>query len=449
VTTFAVIGGGFGGISVALGLAQLAPDAEVTIFEASDRIGGKLATTRVGKTRVEAGADSFIVRDRTLLEALGRAGVASQLIEPQVFGGLVAIEGRLVPLPAGTVLGVPGSLRALATSPLTVSGKARAAAGLLSPRPLRGPDVSVGHWVTEQLGDEVLDRLVDPILAGTRAGDVNEMSLAAALPAVDAAARKQTPLLAALRAPRARPRFLTHRDGMSALAEVLASASGAKIRTSSPVESVEAHGAGYLVNTGSEAIKVDGIAVCLGAAPAAALIDDVAPEAAGLLREMRSASVAAVAFAWARAFELPEGSSGILIPSRQTETLSAATWWSRKWPHTGDDFVIRAFVGRAGHHDALDLDDEALASAALEDLKRYLPSLPPPDDLSVNRWPAGMPVYPVGHRDHVAKVDTALSRSPGLVVTSAAFLGSGIPDIYLQAIAAAARLLGGLTPARR
>lgn len=449
MTTVAVVGGGIGGISVALGLRQLAPDAEVTIFEASDRIGGKLATTTVGKTRVEAGADSFIVRDRALVEVLADAGIGPQLVEPQVFGGLVSIEGRLVPLPMGTVLGVPGSLRAVTAAPLSAKGKARAVAGLLSPMALRGPDVSVGRWVTERLGNEVLDRLVDPILAGTRAGDVNEMSLAAALPAVDTAARKPGPLLAALRSPRARPRFLTHRDGMSVMAEALAQASGAKIRTSSEVTSVEAQGAGYLVTTGSESIEVDGVAICLGAVQAADLVKDAAPDAAVLLKQMRSASVAAIAFAWAKAFELPPGSSGILIPSGQANVLSAATWWSRKWPHTGDDFVIRAFVGRAGHHRALDLDDEALATAALEDLKRHLPQLATPDDFCVSRWPAGMPVYPVGHHEHLAKVDAALRRAPGLAVTSAAFRGSGIPDIYLQATAAAARLLGGLSPAQR
>ncbi len=449
MTTVAVIGGGIGGISVALALRQLAPDSEVMIFEASDRIGGKLATISVGKTRVEAGADSFIVRDPALIEVLERTGLASELIEPRVFGGLVSLDGHLAPLPTGTIFGVPGSLRAVAAAPLSARGKARAAAGLLRPGSLRGPDVAVGKWVTEHLGDEVLERLVDPILAGTRAGDVNEMSLAAALPTVNAAARKRAPLLTTLKAPKVRPRFLTHRDGMSAMAEALAHASGATIRTSSTVTSVEAQGAGYLVSTGSETIRVDGVAICLGAAQAAALVEGVAPLAAGLLKEMRSASVAAVAFSWSKAVELPSGSSGILIPSSNAETLSAATWWSLKWPHTGDDFVIRAFVGRAGHHRALDLDDEALASAALDDLKRHLPHLVTPENYSVSRWPSGMPVYPIGHHEHLARFEAALGRTPGLVVTSAAFRGSGIPDVYLQATSAAARLLGGLRPARR
>jgi oxygen-dependent protoporphyrinogen oxidase len=437
------------GISVAFELKQRAADLDVTIFESSDRIGGKLKTTSIAGTQIECGADSFIVRDPKFIDALHRAGVSSALIEPQIFGGLVALDDRLAPLPTGTLLGVPASMRSVFASPLTIKGKARAMGGLIRPNALSGPDVAVGPWVAEQLGEEVLQRLVDPILAGTRAGDVNEMSLAAAMPAVDAGARKRGSLMRTLTAPRSRPRFLTHRDGMSALAQAMAKASGATTRTSCPVTSIERTSSGYLVVAGSDSYPVDAVAICVEGSRGGALIEALAPESARLIGSMPSASVASIALAWSKEFPLPPDSSGVLIPSSQGTTLSAATWWSLKWPHTGDSFVIRAFVGRSGHHDALDLTDETLAGKALQDLRRFLGHVPDPGSVVVSRWPGGMPVYPVGHLERVEAIDRDLAALPGLVITSAAFRGSGIPDIHAQASTAATRLLGGMKAARR
>ena len=94
----AIVGGGPGGLFSALMLNRYAPDADVTIFEASDRLGGKLKSRRFAQSGAlyEAGAAelydySHVGEDplRALVEALG---LETQPLE----GGTVFFQGRKI-----------------------------------------------------------------------------------------------------------------------------------------------------------------------------------------------------------------------------------------------------------------------------------------------------------------------------------------------------------------
>jgi oxygen-dependent protoporphyrinogen oxidase len=441
-TTIGIVGGGITGLSAALTLTREQPDARVLLFEASESLGGKLHTIHRDGMQLEAGADSFIVRDDEFVDVCRSLGIAGDLVEPALFGGMVWDGRSLRPLPAGTVFGVPSSPRAvLGSSILSPRGRVRAMADLFLPGPLRGPDVSIGHFVRRRFGSEVLERMVDPILAGTRAGDPEELSLAAALPPIDEAARSSRSVMRGLLSPSAPPRFLTHRRGIGAITEAISSAVTAEIMPATSVERIEDSGDGLRIITGERTWDCDAAIVCIPAGPAAALLQSLAPEAARELTAIRHASVASIVFAFDAAVLPHPPGSGLLTPSSATATtLSAATWWSLKWPHTTppDRFVVRAFVGRSGEHPALALPDAELAPRVLTDLRAVLPSLPDPVLTLVRRWPDGMPRYDVGHLDRVQRIESSL---PGSVAVAGSDLrGSGIPDCYRQGATAARRI---------
>src|SRR5690606_5750847 len=87
------------------------------------------------------------------------------------------LDGALHRLPAEQLLGVPTDLDALAgTGLLSPAGLDRARLDLTLPddRPggVDGPiDESVGDLIRRRLGDEVLDRLVAPLVGSVYAGD--------------------------------------------------------------------------------------------------------------------------------------------------------------------------------------------------------------------------------------------------------------------------------------
>lgn len=449
----AVIGGGVAGLAAARALARETPGATVHLFEASDRLGGKLKTIRHDGIQIEAGADSFIVRDDEMESVAKELGIAADLIEPAVFGGLVAEGGRLRPLPGGTLLGIPTSpAAALKATVLSPKGKARALLEAVRPGPLTGPDVSVGAFIRQRFGPEVLDKMVDPILAGTRAGDPEQISLAAAMPQVDAAARDSRSVMRGLPRVGKAPRFLSHRGGMSAFVEALAGDLGTThVHTNSPATSLEPTGSGYTVGAPEGPVDADAVIICVPSGPAAELLRPLSGEAANCLGSIAHASVASVALIYRRAdVRVPVRSSGVLIPSKEPGILSAATWWSLKWPHTTDPerFVIRCFVGRAGKHPALALPDDELAAAAATEIGELLNMQAGPTDSVVHRWDDGLPQYSVGHLNLVAAVESTLAGR-AIALAGADYRGSGIPDCYRQGVAAARAVLGKLGSARR
>lgn len=448
-----VVGAGITGLVAAFRLSQR-PGLDVTLMEAREGVGGKIDTVTLDGVAVELGPDSFLPRDEGPLRLCADIGVSGELVEPNDFGGWVLREGRLTKLPPGTVLGFPASLRALATSSvLSPTGRARAALEAFNRRPLTGPDVSVGAFTRVRLGDEVLDRLVDPLLAGTRAGDVDEMSLAAAIPPVDAAARAHRSVTLGLRRNRpsgpSRPRFFAPRGGMHRLVEALEDAMpGVEVRRACPVTSIDSAGGKFVLHTRDGSIGADGVIVTTPSHVAGPMLRSLSRAAADELSEIRHASSAVVNLLFPAApLGLPEGGTGILVPSNAQMTISGCTWFSRKWPHlaAGDGRVtIRCFVGRGVREPALDLSDRDLAGVVIQELRAILPLIPEPVATKTTRWETGLPRYTVGHLDRVERIEKELGRFPSLRLAGASLRGSGIPDCIAQAERASAGVVAAL-----
>ncbi|GIH13817.1 hypothetical protein Raf01_19890 [Rugosimonospora africana] len=199
----AVIGGGIAGLAAALRLRdRLGRNARITVFEQSTRLGGKLRTDAFAGGYLEAGAETFLMRDpdgspSAAAELAHRVGLTDAIRHPATSQAALAVDNALRPIPRGTVMGVPAD-------PSTLDGVARLAVERDRDlgRPLLAPDqdVAVGALVRERLGDEVVDRLVDPLLGGVYAGRADDLSLATTVPALARTARIEPTLRAAVRA---------------------------------------------------------------------------------------------------------------------------------------------------------------------------------------------------------------------------------------------------------
>jgi oxygen-dependent protoporphyrinogen oxidase len=460
----AVVGGGVTGLAAALRLAQRAPaGATVTLYEQSGVLGGKLRTGELAGSAVEFGAEAFLTRDATGADSPAvllarRLGLGADLVSPAVGQAALAIAGELRPIPAGTLIGVPGDLAA-------VAGVARPAAAADADvgRPLLGPDedVAVGALVRRRLGDEVVDRLVDPMLGGVYAGRADSLSLAATMPALARAARTERTLTGAVRAaqaavvrPPGTPVFATVAGGLSRLVEaaaaVLAAPDGARIgsdraRTGSgvgvsirlglAVRELGPTPTGWRLVIGSarepERVEADAVLLTLPARPAARLLGGVDPGAADLVGALDYASVALVTLALppAAATALP-AFSGFLVPATERTLVKAATFFTTKWAHLRrpDGVVlVRASVGRYGEERLLRRDDAELVGLVRRDLERLLGPLPVPVASHVARWGGALPQYPPGHLGRVAGARARLRAAhPRLALAGAGYDGVGI-----------------------
>jgi oxygen-dependent protoporphyrinogen oxidase len=431
----AVVGGGIAGLSAAYQLSS-GDGVEVVVHEASDRAGGKLHTTTFAGRAVDEGADAFLARVPWGLELCRELGIEAELVSPATGSAFVWSQGALRRLPAGLVLGVPTDLDALAASGIVSTP--------VTPRPsphaLRpDEDVTVGALVRAQLGDEVLERLVDPLLGGINAGNADDLSIRAAAPQLAAAAERGPDLLAALRAqPPAVPGpvFFCPVGGMGALADALLAALAARrvdVRLGSSVSELDD-------------VDADAVVLAVPAPIAAPLLHADVPAAAAGLAEIDHASVVVVTFSFPRAGVRHElDGSGFLVPRTEGLLLTAASWATSKWAHlAGDDgrIVVRASAGRSGEERIASLDDDQLVAQLRGDLALTMGAEVEPDEVRVSRWPRGFPQYAPGHLDRVAAIEATLAEEmPRVVVTGAMLRGIGVPACIREGRAAATTLL--------
>ena len=471
----AVVGAGITGLAAAYELR--CAGLEAIVLEAGDRPGGKIDGSRVGPLVVDSGPDGFVARDPAAAELCRRIGLGADLVEPAARGAYVWVEGRLRPLPERSVLGVPWTADAVAgTGIVSREGTDALRRGLArDAAPLAG-DAPVGEVLRPRVGDQVFERLVDPLLGGINAGSADGMSIEACAPLLYEAARRGGPLGPALREVAARPAPLhdgedhdgahharphhnrPHHDGadrggaagapvfqsvhggVTRIVDALSAALGDAVRLAAPVQSVRpAAGPGgsrWIVTTAAGPLDADGVILACPAWESARLLEPLAPDAARVLGGIEYSDVVLATFTVDRErLARPLDGSGFLVPRDQGLLTTACSWASSKWRHYARDdlAVLRVSAGRTDDLRWLDLDSADLVSALARELAET--GMVDSKDAAQGRfearitpWPRSLPQYRPGHLQRVAAVDAWLAdETPGLVAAGAAFRGLGLP----------------------
>ncbi len=456
MTTVAVVGGGITGLVAARSLLRAGVD--VVLVE-PDRVGGKLQTTPFDGGILDEAADTFLARVPEGVELCRELGLEGDLVAPALRRAHVWSHGALRPLPEGQVLGVPTDLDELAaTGIVSPAGLDTARRDLDTPLVAPEGDVAIGPLFRHRLGDEVVDRLVDPLVGGINAGAVDELSLAATVPQLDAAVRSGAEsLIEACREQRARvadptaPVFFAPRGGMGALAQAVRHDAEDRglVVVRDRATAIERSGSSWLVTLdGAPPVPADAVVVATPAGVASGLVRPHALRAATLLAGIPYASVALLSIAVERSgIDRALDATGYLVPKVEGRTITACSWASAKWAHLADDDTawLRASVGRDGDPRAMALSDDELVGAVLADLRDTMALRATPREVRIGRLPGSFPQYRPGHLQRVDAIDADLAAAaPGLVVAGAALRGLGVPACIRQGRSAASQLLAAL-----
>ena len=449
----AVVGGGLSGLTAAYQLSRDLPGARITVLEASPAPGGCLDTVDFPSGPMELGAEAFIGRRPEAAELVAELGLADALQHPSGRSASILTGGRLVSMPAGTLMGLPSDASTLGEvlDPADVERAARE-----TELPLDwevGGDVSLGGLVAERFGPAVVTRLVDPMLGGVYAAPSRGLGLRQVVPGLARALDRGAPSLTAaakeLTAHRTPgPVFATLTGGYRVLVDTLATASGARIVTGARCTGLHREQGRYALDVAgangrwTEVADLVVVAVPVpDAAPLLAATGGV-DAAASSLAGIRTASSAVVALEVDRALDLPDR-SGVLVATDEPVPFKAMTFTSRKWPHLDDrpGHLVRVSFGRLDDDEVLDSSDETLARMAVSGLADVCGSDPIVMHSRVRRWQNSLAEIGPGHDALIAEMRAGLAEGlPGVEVIGGATEGVGVPACIGSARAAARRL---------
>ena len=449
-----IVGAGMAGLAAAYELHK--QGVSFTLLESGARAGGVVLSERVEGYTIDGGPDSLLTAKPDGIALCRELGLGDRLV-PTKLPRLAYIQrnGRLHPLPAASVLGIPTEIAPFVGSQLfTWAGKLRMGAELFVAPRRDADDESIGSFMRRRFGVEAATYLAEPLLAGIHAGDVDRLSVRALFPRLVEAEARHGSLIRAFRlerrAPSADGAFRSLPDGLSELVRALVSALPSdSVRLRTPVGEVTSGSACFRVDLAAgDSFRPRAVVIATPAYITADLVRRLDPALARLCDEIPYASTATVALAFKReVVRHPLNGSGFVVPRVENTGILAGSWLSSKWPHRAPEghVLLRAFIGGARDPHALEQSDAELIAVAHKALGPLLGISGEPLLTRVYRWQHASAQHEVGHLERLAAIETALAAHPGLFVTGSGFRGVGIPDCVADGRATARQVAAWLT----
>lgn len=443
----AVIGAGITGLSAAVELRGRG--ATVTVLEAADRVGGVITTVRRDGFLVEAGPTSLTATAQ--LEGLiDRLGIGEQRIatSPAAKRRYIVRDGALVALPDG-----PGAL----ASTKAISAGAKLA--LLREPFVRArhdqEDESLAALVRRRLDREILEYVVNPLIAGIFAGDPERLSVKYAMPALFHGERKHGSLIVGtMKEMKAKGGIVRQKGitsftgGLGTLPTAMAASLGESVRTGTRVTRVDRIGATWRVlaeGTHGGVIDCDAV-IC--ATPAHALATLGLPAevtgALGPVTRIVHPPVATLALGFRREdVRHPLDGFGVLVPAVEKRTILGTLFSSSVFAGRAPDghVLLTNFLGGMRSPEFGAGDTNAVVPKVLADLGELLGVQGDPVFVNHQRWMQAIPQYELGHDRVVSAAAGIESALPGLYLTGQWRAGVSLGDCIAQGQAAAARVV--------
>jgi oxygen-dependent protoporphyrinogen oxidase len=445
-----VIGGGISGLAAAHRLIENATTTQVTLIEASSRLGGTLHTEERDGFLLERGPDSFITEKPEAVVLAKRLGLESRLIETNTNHrrSFIVRNGRLRPVPEGFQLLAPSRIWPFLTTDIfSWAGKVRMIGDLVLPRRSTNglSDESLSSFVRRRLGREALERMAQPMVGGIYTADPETLSLRATLPRfLDMERDHRSVVLAMLRKARSNKveasgtsgarygLFLSFDAGMEVLVQALKQKlSECEIILNTSIAGIERARSWRLRTDKDETIEADAICLAVPAYVAAQLLAKINQPLAAQLNAIKYASTATINLAYRRdAIRHPLDGFGFVVPFVEKRSLIACTFSSVKFPGRApaDHVLLRAFAGGALQPEVFALEESEMLARVEKDLRELLGIAGRPLFVEVSKWQNSMPQYEVGHLDRVASIEKSVGELPALTLAGNAYRGAGIPD---------------------
>jgi oxygen-dependent protoporphyrinogen oxidase len=445
----AIVGGGTSGLSAAYYLEQqrrAGAEIEYAVFEQAAQLGGVLVSEVVDGCLIEAGPDSFLTEKPWALELCRELGLTDQVIgsndnQRKTF---ILARGRLIEMPDGLMLMVPTRiLPALLTPLFSWSTKLRMAGEWLTRPQSPAADESAAAFVARHFGDEMVDRLAGPLLAGVYGAECSDLSLRAALPRFAEMERQYGSLIRGMLAARRRmaaqakgrpkpPLFSSLKNGMRQLVDaVQACLEPCVLHLNAEVNGLRLSDGSWEVVINRSPQRFDAVILATPAHVAGHLL---AAADAALARELEaisySSSVTVSLIYDRRDLAGHDRGFGFLVPRSERRRLLACTFVHNKFPHRApeDRGIVRGFLGGARDREAVQLSDEEILLTVQRELREITGIAASPRATRIYRWNRAMAQPSPGHLERIELIAAHTRQLPGLALAGNYLRGIGVPD---------------------
>ncbi|MFQ5900964.1 MAG: protoporphyrinogen oxidase [Thermodesulfobacteriota bacterium] len=452
-----IVGGGIAGLSTAYNLNdQAGQDIETLLVEKNNRLGGNIFTEKIDGFVIEGGPDCFLSEKPWALEMCKKLGLEDDLLctNDEKRKTFVLWKGRLHELPEGVILMIPTKMVPLIMSPLlSLHGKLRMGLEMFIPRRRSEEDESLADFVLRRLGQETLERIAEPLIAGIHAGSPETLSIRSTFPKFVELEDKYGSLIRGMiarmkiagktmKGRKGKNRitmFMSLKDGLIELIDTITSTLDIEsILLDKRLIRVEKKGSQssdtpvYCIHLeDGTVIETRAIVLSTPAYESARLLKGLDGSLSEELSNIPYVSTATVSLAYKRStISHPLDGFGFVVPRAEKRRIMACTWTSVKFSNRApeDSVLIRCFVGGVHNKELVSLDDKAMTKMVREELKDIMGIDAEPVLTRAYKWKDAMPQYIIGHREKVLRIEERLSHNPGLFLNGGAYNGKGISD---------------------
>jgi oxygen-dependent protoporphyrinogen oxidase len=460
VADVAIVGGGIGGLATAHALHKRG--LSFVVLEASGSFGGVIRSEREGGFSWEAGPDAILAQKPEGIALCRELGLGERLVptNPEMRAVYVLRRGRLHALPEGMMLAVPTRVLPFLTSGLfSWPGKLRMGLDLVIPPRRAADDESIASFLRRRFGQESVDLLGEPLLAGIHSGDPERLSMRATFGRFVDIERRSGSLIRGLMFVRRPPHgshgsaFYSLEGGLVGLVEALVAGLPAEsLRRNAVATSLRRVGDAFRVDVaGSDPVDARAVVVATPPPRAAEVLAAFDSHLSEPLAAIPCASTATVVLGYRRGdVAHPLDGYGLLVPRTEGLRTTALSFVSTKFPGRAPEghVLLRAFLGGARDPRVLEDGDGALIETVRREMGPVLGLAGEPVVRRVHRWPEGTPQMEVGHMERVASFESRLAAIPGLFVTGAGLRVTGIPDVVADGTRTAEATAGHLRRGR-
>jgi len=444
-----IIGGGVSGLASAWWLARSGLSVEV--WEADGRPGGKILSTRQDGYLTERAASMLLNFRPEITELIRESG-----LESAKTARLPAAEARRYLLNQGRLQALPMHLGAMLASPLwSLRGKLRLLAEPFIFSSGRA-DESVSEFITRRLGHEMLEKAMEPFIAGTLAADAYQACATAVLPRLTALEQRYGSIFAGImvsRALRRRTACVTDAfsfvGGMGTIVENLANTPGVNLRAGHSAEELVRHQNGWQATAatphGQRTVSACHVIVATPAPVAAALLTNLDEELVELLRGISYASVTVLHAGIARdAVGHPLDGTGFLAPRGESTILTGNLWMSTMFSDRAPPgkVLLTSYLGGARAPQVADWDDDRIVDETLRTLRPLIDLKSDPEMIRIDRHREALPLYHGAYQARVQAIANRLHYFPGLHLEANYRGGVSVRDRLARGHTVANQILG-------